>query len=408
MKLGWIDFSKKERSNVKDLLDSLKEKAVKDELGISAIRDYFSELFFPGITIAETRAKYFCYVAYLLSDMKANNLLTENELYKKEYQLCGELINKFSNVSNYYGIIGVNTYKENQKENITKKEPKWVIRTPAEIYWNGMQKYQIIKAENILINDFLTITKTINNTKAQNKSLGSGYKEENDYKDDYDANNINSSQLLNIPTYEKDWKKHLSLELTSEEARFLKEQIIENCPNTLLSYILDNNKIDFVNNDLEFHEIDSKNLPDGIREDFILAAAFSEFMNLIYIRYNTIIYGNNNQKVKDKWSNASNNYQLSALDLDKIEIKVGKNYKLFKFLKNAKICLLNNDLEKLDNLIIERERSIKGSQRAKTSNIDTYKLSNSWFCGDYLHYRFQTAKTIIKDILKGVNSDVCE
>lgn len=53
MPLGWIDFSKTERSKV------LTERGTLDELGIAPIRDGFSNLFFPGTSTIQTRAKYF-------------------------------------------------------------------------------------------------------------------------------------------------------------------------------------------------------------------------------------------------------------------------------------------------------------------------------------------------------------
>ena len=45
MELGWIDFSKNERDDILNTLDSLSEKGTLDELGIAPIRDGFSDLF---------------------------------------------------------------------------------------------------------------------------------------------------------------------------------------------------------------------------------------------------------------------------------------------------------------------------------------------------------------------------
>ena len=59
MPLGWIDFSKSERSKVLSVLDLLSEAGTLDELGIAPIRDGFSNLFFPGTSTIRTRAKYF-------------------------------------------------------------------------------------------------------------------------------------------------------------------------------------------------------------------------------------------------------------------------------------------------------------------------------------------------------------
>ena len=70
MPLGWIDFSKSERSNVLSVLELLSEQGTLDELGIAPIRDGFSELLFPGTTTIQTRAKYFFIVPYALRDLE--------------------------------------------------------------------------------------------------------------------------------------------------------------------------------------------------------------------------------------------------------------------------------------------------------------------------------------------------
>jgi hypothetical protein len=59
VELGWIDFSKEERAKVLDVINLLSEDGTLDELGIAAIRDGFANLFFPGTSTIQTRAKYF-------------------------------------------------------------------------------------------------------------------------------------------------------------------------------------------------------------------------------------------------------------------------------------------------------------------------------------------------------------
>ena len=70
MPLGWIDFSKNERNKVLSVLDLLTEAGTLDELGIAPIRDGFANLFFPGTSTIQTRAKYFMIVPYALKDLE--------------------------------------------------------------------------------------------------------------------------------------------------------------------------------------------------------------------------------------------------------------------------------------------------------------------------------------------------
>ena len=70
MPLGWIDFSKSERNKVLSVLDLLSEAGTLDELGIAPVRDGFANLFFPGTSTIQTRAKYFMIVPYALKDLE--------------------------------------------------------------------------------------------------------------------------------------------------------------------------------------------------------------------------------------------------------------------------------------------------------------------------------------------------
>ena len=70
MQLGWIDFSKTERNKILSVLDLLSQEGTLDELGIAPIRDGFSNLFFPGTSTIQTRAKYFFLVPYACKELE--------------------------------------------------------------------------------------------------------------------------------------------------------------------------------------------------------------------------------------------------------------------------------------------------------------------------------------------------
>ena len=74
MRLGWVDYSKDDKKKALDLLDSIYESGTLDELGLAPIRDGFSNLFFPGITTIQTKAKYFLIVPYALKEIYDRNV----------------------------------------------------------------------------------------------------------------------------------------------------------------------------------------------------------------------------------------------------------------------------------------------------------------------------------------------
>ena len=82
MELGWIDFSKTERNKILSVLDLLSESGTLDELGIALVRDGFSNLFFPGTTTIQTRAKYFFIVPYALKLLEKTTETNPNRTFK--------------------------------------------------------------------------------------------------------------------------------------------------------------------------------------------------------------------------------------------------------------------------------------------------------------------------------------
>ena len=139
MPLGWIDFSKSERSKVLSVLDLLSEGGTLDELGIAPVRDGFANLFFPGTSTIQTRAKYFMIVPYALKDLEYSSETNPNRMlrtFDEVERKCGEIL---VSGEDREGIIGNRYLSQNQ----------WVKRTPADIYWAGLRNYGIFTGGNI-------------------------------------------------------------------------------------------------------------------------------------------------------------------------------------------------------------------------------------------------------------------
>ena len=140
MQLGWIDFSKTERNKILSVLDLLSQDGTLDELGIAPDRDGFANLFFPGTSTIQTRAKYFFLVPYAIKQLERSDETNSNkflrELNEIERECAQRLLDKNEKEG---GIIG----------RVSLKNGKWVKRTPADIYWAGLRKYGIFMGGNI-------------------------------------------------------------------------------------------------------------------------------------------------------------------------------------------------------------------------------------------------------------------
>lgn len=396
MQLGWIDFSKSERSKVLSVLDLLQEKGTLDELGIAPIRDGFANIFFPGTSTIQTRAKYFLIVPYALRDLEREEAMKPNQMRRKLDSVekkCGQRF--LAQNENERGIIG----------GVSLKRGRWVKRSPSEIYWSGLRQYRIFNFPNWTMAEYLRAVYGQKKRKSEMKELRSRQESENQTDwDDRDAGSVGSISFWNIPTHRKGWMDDLQMQLMPEEASFLKTQIMESHPDSMLGIILRKNLVQVLDCG-NFEELaDLIHLfPEQIQSDYQLALAFSRFLYIIRVVYNRIASKDRNERARQEYGLLHPVFAAEAdVDLKAVFLRLGiaGNSSLCKFLYRAQACILADDYDGLCKCIRDREILLKGESRAKTAHPGEYN-ADAWFCGDYLDYRFPNARTIIRDIMEG-------
>ena len=154
MQLGWIDFSKEEREKVLDVINLLSEDGAVDELGIGIIRDSFANIFFPGTSTVQTRAKYFFIVPYILKEVEdgkyGNNIDTILKKINEEEKQCAIKMLE----SDKDGVIGARALPN-----------KWVARKPSNIYWNGIRTFKLFTNDSISISEYIKLACSLKNQK---------------------------------------------------------------------------------------------------------------------------------------------------------------------------------------------------------------------------------------------------
>lgn len=394
MQLGWIDFSKTERNKILSVLDLLSENGTLDELGIAPIRDGFANLFFPGTSTIQTRAKYFFLVPYALKELELSNETNPNRFLRalnETEKMCGETLLEIN--PNENGIIGKRSLQSG----------KWVKRTPADIYWAGLRKYGIFTGGNISLSEYARASCAIKNQKSNLTKLGNrnDSAEENE-TDDKNAGNIFKMQFWKMPLYQRVWRDEIQMSLTKEEGEFLREQIISTCPDSMLSYILENRMTEIL--DLEnFSDLGAiiNKFPKQMQDEYMLALSFSDFLFVARTLYNIIISDGQNVQANDIFEELKETMaELAEIDIDLIFAKL-YIYKtdLKNFIKKLQDCMCNNDVEEMKKVIKAREIMLKGQSRAKTAHPGEFN-PNDWIGGGELDYRFNNAKTIIRDIFE--------
>ena len=393
MPLGWIDFSKTERNKVLSVLDLLSEAGTLDELGIAPVRDGFANLFFPGTSTIQTRAKYFMIVPYALKDLEYSSETNPNRMLRALDEIerkCGEILVAGKDTE---GIIGKRSLSQN----------RWVKRTPADIYWAGLRNFGIFTGGTLSLFEYVRAMCALKTQNATLTKLGNrnDNAEEGDL-DDKDAGNLFHMQFWKIPTYYDKWIDDLNIKLTKEEGSFLKGQMISSYPSSMLAFILRNGLTEIFECK-SFQEMASlvKTFPEQIQQDYALAYDFSSFLFVLRTVYNIVVSEGKNDSANALWDELKADlYDLAAVDLESIFTRLGitRNVRLCTFLRKSQSLMKDVNLEGMKTEIKRRERDLKGS-RSKTLHPGEFD-PNAWFGGGQLDYRFSNAKVIIKDIFE--------
>lgn len=391
MPLGWIDFSKDERNKVLNVIHLLDEPGAVDELGIGAVRDAFADYFFPGTSTVQTRAKYFLIVPYVLMEAGSGKYGSDlNTILRKidnEERSCRDILIKTGND----GVIG------------SLVPRSWVLRTPSNIYWNGIKRMGIFK-EDLSVKEYIHQS-ILQRSLKKAKEYGNREKDaEENEKDDIDAGDITSIQFWSLgDTYRSNWRDSLTIELLPEEAAFLKSQIVMSQRTSLFAFILKNNiALDKYESFGALTEDIKDSVDSDLRYMMGLANDFNNLVSIITTRYNLIVFDGKNKRAKEKWDILSKDLKhRSEVDLKAIFSRLSiKNVKLKVFLLKVQEAIREEDIATVDELIVKREITLKGAKRAKTSRVGEYREENvDWIGIDILDYRYTPAKRIIRDIM---------
>lgn len=401
MQLGWIDFSKEDRKKVLSVIDLLSEDGTLDELGVAPIRDGFADLFFPGTSTIQTRAKYFLIVPYALDDLAHQPETNPEALLKKlddTERRCGEILV----TENADGTIGSRTIKSGG----------WVKRTPADIYWAGMRRYGIFTSGTMSLAEYARASCSLKKQKRELKKLGNRNDDVAEYeRDDADAGTLFTASFWKLPPYPSNWMDTLTMALSQVEAEFLKSQIESTQPQTMLAHILRSNVRD-VADMTDFFSLGESGLidsfPQEMQNDYAMALAFSVFFYGARIRYNIILSEGKNEEANIAWEEFSvYMVEYASVDIDAIFMRLKiVNPLLRQFLMTVQQNMRSGDIVALDGCIKKREVQLKGENRAKLNRAGEFP-PDKWIGGGMLDYRFGNAMTIVRDIFQGLEATSC-
>ena len=389
--IGWVDFSKSDRDMVLSVLRQLTEPGAMDELGIGTIRDWFSNILFPGTSTIQTRAKYLFIVPYICMELERGGKLQPRQFIEALEQNELDLID-ILDVNGAEGIIG-------------QRSRQTLRRKPSSVYWNALRTYGFL-SEPVTMSEYAALFYARKTAAEEQKKLGKRKsKREDDTVDDSDIG-MSGATFWRVPPPPTNWRDRLSIELTTGEAIYLRERIttMPNTRDSLFALVLREGRLDFTKYEF-FSDIDAlQNLmPPEMLRDYRLARDFSRFIFGAQIRYNIIYSGGENELANELWEEYL--VERPTVNLADIQARLKPRAGAMRFLKAYQSAIDNED--EIDRLIIGREKELKGATRAKLTNKELYQYNDNSVNMVPLDYRLPNVKRIVRDIFEGTDA-VCE
>ncbi|MDE2851371.1 MAG: DUF6361 family protein [Acidobacteriota bacterium] len=127
--LTWLDYSERDRRRALDVIDLFRETGTVDELGLAAIRDSYSDLFFPGTSTIQTRACYFLLLPWTFLRLERLRTSSRNIAARARLEEL-KLNDRMLADDDTQGIFGA------QAGTALK-------RLPSDAYWGGLGSWGI-------------------------------------------------------------------------------------------------------------------------------------------------------------------------------------------------------------------------------------------------------------------------
>ncbi len=410
--LSWLDYSEEERRKMLDVISLFQQKESRDELGVGTVRDSFADIFFPGTSTIQTRARYFLFVPWIYIDLerrKKDSDTTARDARKREYDLIEALIASGEDD----GVIG-------------KLARRGLQRLPSNIYWSGLQKWQILLFKGSQAQYHNWFDKKNKNTLSlrefiEDPECDIGYKGKGTWN-------------ANMPKMPDGFPSKIDFKLMKSEAQYLKDQILRHCSNSLLAFLV--LKGHSCGEEVRFAWMHPQYNDFGpqIKERLEHARNFSEIMHGAAWLYNVMLSEEVNKLAnKSEQNDLVDRYRQEMLEWYKNfksestrfsswnkklfwEIVAEQNPRVPNATKTFCMQWINYAIDSasafddfvnnvsIRSLIRNRERSLK-KENARLSNSKALEAWRGASGIGQLDYRWRIARTMINDILAGLDQE---
>jgi len=256
---AWLDFSERDQRRARELIELFLQPESRDELGIGTVRDAISDLLFPGISVIQTRARYFLFIPWLFkaganSGRKGQPLLDWIDRWQRVHI---ETLRKSGALEGLIGRVA---------------GPRLKI-LPTTMYWNAIQRFGILR-----VNGAQEVIAAIDSRRS--------LREEAVQEESEQAEGLWQRSIPQPPISFPDVQS-LDFELTEEEADWLSERLQESTSGTPLAWLAA--RSGSPTSDFPWTEPLFKGAPEAMQDLLRHAEIFSLAMHGAALLYNLLL-----------------------------------------------------------------------------------------------------------------------
>lgn len=389
--LTWVDYDSAAREKTLQIISLFKERDSRDELGLGAIRDSFSDLLFPGTNTIQTRLRYMLIVPWVFRQLEAKKI-PSSEIRARVRRLEVQLIQPLLDSGDSRGTIGAEA-RENVK------------RLPSDIYWLGLGNWKILRFDGSIY-DYYGSLDHIYEIRKHASVHGDDVAEVSDVP----------TWHPHLPDPPENFPWELSFALTREESEFLRDVIVAAADGSLLGWLARERRLADVERPWEHPDL--ARFPEPIRETLHHARLFSDVMRGAAILYNLMLAeiderGSLIEEHRESisgWAETIDRETVSAWSFPDLWETVGNSEHTIRpktrgFVEDWARYAGENphgvaDDKEARNLVKEREGFLKKNH----SRFVNERAREQWsgYAGiRQMTFRWPTARTFLEDLVRG-------
>ncbi|MGB8983042.1 MAG: DUF6361 family protein [Anaerolineales bacterium] len=261
--LTWLDYSEHERRRMLDVVRLFRETETRDELGIGSIRDALADLFFPGTSTIQTRARYFLFIPWIYRELEERRT-DSSKIADRVRRHETALINALLAAGETEGVIGRIAQDKLQ-------------RLPSNIYWQGLGMLGIRMFAGSQDQYHRSLTRYYT------KLAALAHQRDEEATDSRKPTNWH----LGLPPTPAEFPNGATFALPRLEAEYLRERIQTHAPDSLLAFWVSQWTLP-PQSDFPWEVMDDQ-LPSHLRKKLMHARNFSESMHGAALLYNLLL-----------------------------------------------------------------------------------------------------------------------